>query len=381
MEQNSDSSRTQESLSAPEDEVFVASQWQLMRWKFAKHKLARTALVVIILLYGMALFAEFIAPYGSNTRHRGFIFAPPTTIRFVGEDGFQLRPFVYRYEGSVDLRTRVRQYEPDTSTEYPIRLFVRGESYKLWNLIETDLHLFGTDEGGKIFLMGTDTMGRDVFSQTVYGARVSLTIGLLGVFLSLFLGMILGGISGYFGGQVDNVIQRLMELLRSFPSLALWMALAAALPRDWSQLQIYFAIVVILSLMGWTTLGRQVRGKIYSLKNEDYIVAARLNGCGTARIIAVHLIPGFFSHIIATLTLAIPTMIIAETALSFLGIGLQRPAVSWGVLLEQAQNVRALMFSPWLLFPGFFVVITVLAFNFLGDGLRDAADPYQSVEK
>ena len=272
----------------------------------------------------------------------------------------------------------MRVYEEDRSVEIPIRFLVRGEGYKLLGLFESDLRLFGTDDGGTIFLFGTDTLGRDLLSQVIHASRISLSIGLIGVFLSLFIGLIMGGIAGFYGGTVDELINRFMEILLSFPSIPLWMALSAALPPTWSMLQVYFGITVILSLVGWTGLARQIRGRILSIKAEDYIVAARLTGCSTSRIIGAYMLPMSASHIIASLTLSIPGMILGETALSFLGIGLRRPTVSWGVLLRQAQDLQMLFFGPWLLIPGIFVVLAVLAFNFLGDGIRDASDPYHS---
>lgn len=365
-----------QTTSQVEEKVFVASQWQLIWWRFVQHRLAVASGIVVCCLYILAIFADFFAPYLPNTRDFRNSYMPPQRIHFVGDAGFTLQPFVYGIDKETSWTTGRTIYTENREEQYPIQLFVRREPYRLFGLFESDLHLFGVAPGGTIYLMGTDNVGRCVLSQTLHGARISLFIGLLGVLFSLTLGIILGGVSGYLGGVVDNLIQRLIEVLRSFPSLALWMALSAALPRDWTQLQIYFAIVIILSLLGWTTLARQVRGRMLSLREEDFIMAARLNGCGTLRLLRVHLIPSFMSHIIATLTLAIPSVILGETALSFLGLGLSRPIVSWGVLLQQAQSVEALMAAPWLFWPGVVLVITVLAFNFLGDGLRDAADPY-----
>ena len=362
-------------LGKTEEKVFYATQWQLMWWKFRKHKIAMVSAVVIVFMYICAILAPFIAPYAPTERHRGFLYVPPQKVRFWDENGFSLRPFVYPIEQEIDILTMQRKYIADTSKRIPIKFFVRGNSYKLLGLFETNIHLFGVEDG-KVFLFGTDNMGRDLFTRVLYGAQISMSIGLVGVFLSLLLGLVFGGISGYYGGAVDNAIQRIIEVLRSFPTIPLWMALGAALPPELSPVGGYMGITIILSLIGWTALGRQVRGKVLALKNEDFVIAARLAGTGEPRIIMTHLIPSFMSHIIASLTLSIPSMILAETSLSFLGIGLRPPVVSWGVMLQQAQNVNTLMMAPWLLIPGFFVVVYVLAFNFLGDGLRDAADPY-----
>lgn len=361
-------------LDEAEAKIYYADQWQLMWWKFRKHRLAMVAAVVVIMMYLSAIFAPFLAPYDPNERHRGFLYVPPQTIRFRDDNGFSFRPFVYRLVLEIDLETMQRSYVEDTSERIPIEFCVRGAPYKLFGL-KTDMHLFGTGEGN-VFLFGTDGMGRDLFTRVLYGGRVSMTVGLIGVFLSLLLGLVFGGISGYYGGLVDNIIQRIIEVLRSFPTIPLWMALSAALPPDLSPIGVYMGITIILSLIGWTALGRQVRAKVLSLKNEDFVVAARLAGTSEPQIIATHLIPSFMSHIIASLTLSVPQMILAETSLSFLGIGLRPPVISWGVMLQQAQNVNTLMLAPWLLVPGFFVIVYVLAFNFLGDGLRDAADPY-----
>jgi len=363
------------------EELLVATQWQLMWWKFKQHKLAVGASIVLAVMILAAVFADFAAPYQPRSRHSGYVYAPPTRLRLVSEEGFRLRPFVYGLKSSVDLGTGRRVYDVDTDRRYDVHLFVRGEPYRMWTLIPWDVHLFGTrDPEGKVFLLGTDSMGRDLFTQILFGARASISIAILGVLLSLTLGLIIGGVAGYFGGVVDSFVQRLSEVLQSFPSIPLWMALAAALPREWGPLQVYAGIVVILSVVGWTSLGRQIRSKILSVKTEDFVIAARVNGASTGRLLRVHLIPSVMSHIIASLSLSIPGMIIAETALSFIGVGLMRPVISWGVLLQQAQALHALMFSPWLLTPGIFVVVTVLAFNFLGDGLRDAADPYSALD-
>ncbi len=370
-----------EVLGKTEEKVFYASQWRLMWWKFRRHRMAVFAGIVVVIMYLGALFAPFIAPYGATHRDRGNIYVPPQKIRFRDENGFSWRPFIHPLKSSVDMETFQRLYTEDTSRRVYINFFVRGKSaddeYKLFGLFKSNLHLFGVDEG-YIHLFGTDSLGRDVFSRVLFGGQISMSIGLAGVFLSLIIGLILGGVSGYYGGVVDNIIQRLIEVIRSFPEIPLWMALSAAIPPDISPTMVYFGITIILSFIGWTALGRQVRGKVLALKNEDFIIAARLAGTSEPRIIVTHLIPSFMSHIIASLTLRIPSMILAETSLSFLGIGLRPPVVSWGVMLQQAQNVHTISMAPWLLIPGIFVIIYVLAFNFLGDGLRDAADPYEN---
>ena len=360
---------------SPEERFFIASQWSLMWWKFRRHRLAIVSGAVLLALYILAAFCEFIAPYDLSERHRKYVYTPPQRIRMF-HDGRITRPFVYGLERTVDPETLRKTYSEDRTEVFPIGLFVRGHQYRFWDLFSSDVHLFGVDEGGTAFLLGTDRLGRDMLSRIVYGARISLSIGLIGVSLSLLLGVILGGVSGYYGGMTDNVIQRFIELLRSFPTIPLWMALSAALPAQWPPLRIYFGITVILSLVGWTGLARVVRGKLLALREEDYAMAARVAGASEVRIIARHLLPAFMSHIIVTVTLAIPGMILAETALSFLGLGLRPPVTSWGVLLQEAQNVRTVALHPWLLLPVLFVIVTVLAFNFMGDGLRDAADPY-----
>jgi peptide/nickel transport system permease protein len=361
---------------AEETELYTASQWKLMWWKFRKHRLATWSGIVILTFYLVAIFCEFLAPYTLRQRDTSHAYAPPQRIRFVSEDGFHLRPFVYGFRGERHPETLRKYYVEDHTRRYPIRLFTRGQPYRLWGLFQTDLHLFGVEDGGTLFLLGTDSMGRDMLSRIIYGSRISLSIGLVGVGLSFVLGLAIGTFSGYYGGWIDNLIQRGIEILRSFPSIPLWMALSAALPASWSPLQIYMGITVVLSFIGWTGLARQVRGKILSLREEDFATAALLAGASQRRIMWRHLLPSFMSHIIVSITLAIPGMILGETALSFLGLGLRPPITSWGVLLKEAQNVQAVAFQPWLLTPVLFVILTVLAFNFVGDGLRDAADPY-----
>jgi peptide/nickel transport system permease protein len=352
----------------------TASQWQLMRRKFRRHRLARISLAVLVSFYVVALLAPFLSPNDPLQADRNLTGAPPMAIRFV-EDGSLQWPFVYGYKRTFDLATMRPGYAVDTSRKHPIALFVKGHRYELLGWIAADIHLFGV-EGGKVYLLGGDRLGRDMLSRILHGTQISLTLGLVGVFLSFFIGLFMGGISGLLGGVVDLAVQRVIEVLRCFPTIPLWMALAAALPQSWSQVQVFFGITLILSLIGWTDLARVVRGKFLSLRNEDYVTAARQAGAGPGWIIRRHLLPAFASHIIASLTLSIPAMILAETALSFLGLGLQQPLVSWGVLLQEAQNVRSVATMPWVLSPVFFVVTAVLAFNFVGDGLRDAADPY-----
>lgn len=362
---------------AAEARYAQATQLQLTWWRFRKHKLALVSMVVIVLFYMVAVFADFLAttdPQATDAR-RSFI--PPQGIHFFDESGFN--PHVYGLRGVRNPRTFQLSYTPDPNRKLPVRLFVRGYTYNLLGVFETNIHLFGVDganPGESIFLLGTDQLGRDLFSRIMVATRVSLSIGLAGVMLSLFLGVLLGGISGLYGGWVDLVIQRIIEVLRSVPTIPLWMGLAAALPRTWSVIQVYFAITIIISLIGWTDLARVVRGRFLALREEDFVVAAELSGASQGRIIFRHMLPSFTSHIIAATSLALPAMIISETSLSFLGLGLRPPAVSWGILLQDAQNIQVLSGAPWLLIPAIPVTLVILAFNFLGDGLRDAADPY-----
>jgi peptide/nickel transport system permease protein len=360
------------------EQVYVASQWQLMWWRFRKHKLAIISAVVVLLFYLVVLFAEFIAysdPWLSDETRS---LLPPQPIHWM--DNGQFRPHVYGLTGKRDPKTFKRVYRPDPQKKVYLRLMAAGYPYKLWGLISLNRHLIGVEEGQvaeeSLFLLGTDLLGRDLFSRLMVATRTSLTIGLVGVALSLFLGVLLGGISGLYGGWVDNLIQRLIEITRSIPTIPLWMGLAAALPREWPVTRVYFFITIIISLIGWTVMARVVRGRFLSLRGEDFVTAAELAGASQLRIIFRHMVPSFLSYIIAATTLAIPAMIISETSLSFLGLGLRPPAVSWGVLLQQSQNIQAIAISPWLLAPAILVIVAVLAFNFLGDGLRDAADPY-----
>ena len=365
-------------VNAGEEDLSVATQWQLIRWKFMRHKVAVISLVLIAIFYLFAIFAEFLSPYDPTNHDTDYMFMPPQRVRFFDEGKFQLRPFVYGMTSKMDENTFRTTWELDKTQKYPVQLFVRGDPYELWGLFESTIHLFGVEEG-TMFLVGTDKMGRDMLSRIIFGGRISLSVGLLGIAISFVIGVIMGGVSGYFGGVTDLVIQRVIEFLRSIPTLPLWMALSVALPPTWTVVQIYFGIVVILSLVGWTGLARVVRGKFMSLREEEYVMAAQLNGSNESRVIFKHMLPSFTSHIIASLTLSVPSMILGETALSFIGLGLQNPAISWGVLLNDAQRIIVLADSPWLLSPGLFVIIAILCFNFVGDGLRDAADPYSSI--
>ena len=352
---------------------YSASQWRLMWRKFIRNRAAIVGGVVILCFYLAALLANFIAPYALDTRHRNNIYMPPQRVRFFHDGRFQ--PYVYAVELSIDRRTLRKVYEPDTERIIPLRFFARGEPYKLFGLFESDVHLFQVDEG-VVCILGTDRQGRDMLTRILLGSQISLAIGLVGVALSLFLGSVLGVASGYYGGVIDNLIQRVIELVRSFPSIPLWMALSAALPPHWPQLRIYFAVTLILSLIGWTWLARQLRGKVLSLRSEDFVLAAKMAGAGDRRVIFKHLIPATLGHIIVVSTLAMPAMILGETALSFLGLGLQPPLTSWGVLLQEAQNIQSIALYPWVFTPAIFIAVSILAFNFLGDGMRDAADPY-----
>jgi peptide/nickel transport system permease protein len=364
-----------EGRNSKKDQLKYVSHRQLIWIKFKKHRLALISGILILFMYLLILIPEFISPYNPNQRNIVYQFSFPQKIHFIDDNKFNLRPFVYGYTREINPNTFQPNFEVDKSKKYPIYFLVHGSKYKLWNLIETDLHLFGV-RGGEIFLFGTDQFGRDLFSRVIIASRTSMSIGLIGVFLGFILGLVLGSISGYYGGMIDVMTQRLMEVIRSFPYIPLVMALSAALPQDWSSLKIYFFITLILSSVGWTDLGRQVRSKILSLKNEDFITAARLSGTSELVIITRHVLPSFMSHIIASISLGFPLMILGETSLSFLGIGLRPPIISWGVLLNEAQNVHTLSQASWLLIPAIFVMVYVLTFNFLGDGLRNAADPY-----
>ena len=363
-------------------ELRELSPGRLAWLRFRRHRLAMVAGAVLVFLYLLALFCEFISPYTPETRNARAINAPPMDIRFFDAEGqFHLRPFVYGLELTINPDTWMREYREDSSARYELRFFARGDDYEMWGFLDADRHLFGVEQDGESYIhwFGTDSLGRDMFSRILYGARVSLSIGIVGVGLTLFLGVLLGGFAGYLGGLADSVVQRMTEVLQSIPTLPLWMALSAALPAAWSPITTYFGVTIILSLFGWTTLARQVRGRFLAMRDEDFVVAARLIGANDTRVVFRHMLPSFTSHIITTATLAVPAMILGETALSFLGIGLRAPVVSWGVLLQQAQNYQVIVMTPWLLMPGVFIVVTVIAFNLLGDGLRDAADPYSNL--
>jgi peptide/nickel transport system permease protein len=356
----------------------VASQWRLTWWRFRRHRVAVASGIVVIGFYLVVLGADFLAYADPNASEAQRSLMPPQRVYWF--EGWRFRPHVYALKGARDPLTFRRVYVADPAQKIPIRFFAEGFEYRFLGVMPATRHLIGVDGGGdaaqRIFLLGTDLQGRDLWSRLMYGTRISLTIGLVGVAMSLLLGVVLGGISGFYGGIADTVIQRIIEILRSIPTIPLWMGLAAALPRTWSIMQVYFAITIIISLLAWTELARVVRGRFLTLREEDFVVSARLVGCTQMRTIFVHMVPSFMSHIIAATTLALPAMIISETALSFLGLGLRPPAMSWGVLLQQAQNVQTVAISPWLMLPAVPVIIVVMAFNFLGDGLRDAADPY-----
>lgn len=377
---------TQQNLNVPvtaeqpvyqESEVTIelASQWKLMWWKFRKHRLAVAGLVVVMLFYFVAIFAEFFAPQSESTYIADYVYAPPQQIHLFRDGTFA--PFVYGYSFERDPVSFKKIFQVDEENIIPIGLFVHGEPYKLLGLIETDIHLFGPIEAGEPFyLFGGDPIGRDVLSRTIFSSRISLSIAWIGVVISMVMGILLGGLSGLMGGVVDNLIQRLIEITMSIPLIPIIIAVAALVPIDWSVLQVYTIIVFLLAITGWTGLARVVRSKFLSLREEDFVLSAKLDGTRTMRLILRHMLPSFYSHIIASLTLALPGMIVAETALSFLGVGLRPPVVSWGVQLQDAQQINVIANYPWMLFPALAVFLIVLAFNFLGDGLRDAADPY-----
>jgi peptide/nickel transport system permease protein len=359
-----------------EKDVATLSQGQLIWRRFKRNRMAVIGSAVLLFFYVCAIFGQFLAPYGLQTRFTDFIYAPPTPLRFFDANGrFHLRPFVYKLTRSVNPDTLEYTYVPDDSVIYPLNFFPRGEPYKLFGLIKTDRHLFGVPDV-PIFLIGSDRQGRDMLSRCILGSQISLSIGLVGVFLGIIFGTVLGVTSGYFGGIIDDLVQRFAEVLLSIPQIPLWMALAAILPVTWSPLRVYFGITIILSLLNWGSLSRQLRGKTLALREEDYTMAAYTAGASDWWIISRHMIPNNASHIIVVATLSIPGMILGETALSFLGLGIRAPMTSWGVLLEEAQNVKTVVFHPWLLVPAVLVIFVVLGFNFLGDGLRDAADPY-----
>jgi peptide/nickel transport system permease protein len=365
-----------EAMTDEQSQVYMASQIKLMWWKFKRHRLALASGIFLALLYAMIFVCEFLAPYNLHTRNVDFIYTPPQRVHLF-HDGSFVGPFVYGRKMHLDMDTLKREYTDNTDDVQKIRFFCRGDSYEFWGLFKSDVHLACPAEGGQMFLFGTDRLGRDVLSRITYGARISLTIGLIGITVSFVLGIIIGGLAGYHGGVLDLIVQRIIEVLQSIPSIPLWMALAAIMPVTWSPIIIYFGITLILGMLDWTGLARAVRSKLLSLREEDYVLAAQLMGAKSSRIIGRHLVPGFMSHLIATATISIPGMILGETALSFLGLGLRPPITSWGILLTEARSVSVIAFYPWLLLPMVPVVLVILAFNFLGDGLRDAADPYK----
>jgi peptide/nickel transport system permease protein len=367
-----------EQLSPEQERYFLASQWKMMWWRFLRHRLAVISGAFLLLFYASILFCEFLAPYGAMTRDRlsQSAFVPPQPVHLFDKGEF-IGPFVYGYDLKRNELTLKPEYFPNPARVEKLRFFCQGEKYEFWGLFEGRLHLFCAAENKAVHILGTDKLGHDMLSRLIYGARISLTVGLFGVALSFLLGIVIGGVAGYYGGWVDNLIQRIIEVLRSLPHLPLWMALAAILPVTWSPLLVYLGITIILALLDWTGLARAVRSKLLSLREEEFCIAAQLMGARPSRIIGRHLLPSFMSHLIASATLSIPSMILGETSLSYLGLGLRPPIVSWGVLLNNAQDIDTVVLYPWLMAPAIPVILVVLAFNFLGDGLRDAADPYK----
>jgi peptide/nickel transport system permease protein len=365
-----------ERVAEGQEKYYLASQWKLMWWRFLRHRAAVVSGIFLGILYASILISEFIAPYYQDTKDIRSILTPPQTVHLF-HDGQFVGPFVYGYKFKLNTETLRREYTVDENKVQKLRFFCQGDKYRFWGLFESKFHFVCPAEHGQLHLLGTDKVGKDMFSRLVYGARISLTIGLLGVGTSFILGILFGGLAGYYGGWLDEGIQRLIEILRSLPHLPLWLALSAILPLNWSPIVVFFGITVILGLLDWTGLARAVRSKLLSLREEDFCVAAQLMGARPARIIGRHLLPSFMSHLIASVTLSIPAMILGETSLSFLGLGLRAPITSWGVLLNEAQNIESVVIYPWLMWPAVPVILVVLAFNFLGDGLRDAADPYK----
>lgn len=371
---------TQASITQTESEeaqrYYSATQFQLIWWRFRKHRLAQTGALILLTMALIGLFAEFFGPYSGITRDSEAVLVSPQAPQFCNDDGCTLRPFLPGIVAKRNPDTLRMETTIDPSVRRDIYFFVEGETYDLLGFIEMNTHLFGVDEGS-IHLLGTDSLGRDIFSRALLATRTSLSIGIIGVIIAFVLALVIGGAAGYFGGWLDYVIQRLTEIVRVIPVIPLYMGLAAAFPKEWSSTQVYFAMTLVLALVGWPTLARRIRGKLLSLRGEDYVIAATLAGAGPSRIIGRHLLPAFMSYIIVDLVISFPFMLLSETALSFVGLGLRPPTVSWGVLLQDAQTVRAIEQAPWLFIPAIFVVVAVLSFTVLGDGLRDAADPYQ----
>jgi len=369
------SARELSRMEKQKEKYFTATQFQLMWFKFKRHQVAIIGIIILAMFVFVMFFCEFLAPYGPQSRDSDYLFGAPQKVHFRNEQGEYIGPFVYAVTTQFNRETMQLDLVEDKSQIFHIKFISKGEPYKFWGLFKGNLHLF-VAEGDYLHLFGTDSLGRDVFSRTLYGTRTSLSIGIIGVMISFIIGLIIGGVSGYFGGVVDNFFQRLIEFIRSIPTLPLWMSLAAVLPKEWSSLQIYFAVTIILGFITWTMLARRVRGKLLSMREEDFVLAAKLAGASDIRLIARHMLPAFLSYIIVDLTVSFPAMILGETTLSFIGLGLREPVVSWGVLLQQAQNIKAIQQHPWLFLPAIFVIISVLAFSLVGDGMRDAADPY-----